>query len=426
MESFESLGLNSNLLAALSEMSWTSPTEVQAMTIPKIMKGRDVFVRAKTGTGKTAAFLLPIMQVMVPNRRPQALVILPTRELALQIDGVAKKLGRSSRITTTTVYGGVSLRPQIESLRHGVDIVVGTPGRIIDLMERGNINFDSIRFLVLDEADLMLDMGFIEDIGLIMRRLPEHRQTLLFSATTRPEILMIADRYMKDPAHISVGGEEQIVVTTIKHNYIVVDRFKKFATLLAFMRQEKSGRSIIFARTQATASLLYEILKDQHMNPILLHGGMTQARREYAMRNFRGERRGILIATNVAARGLDIPDVNDVINFDAPDDPTVYVHRVGRSARMGKDGKAFTIFSAGEDNLIRDIEAYSGVKMERIHVDSEQFRKVDFGKYMRRGSYRGQERRGTGFMASHEKDRKQFGRGGFRSRRRMFTPTGPR
>ncbi len=422
MENFEQMGLSPDLLKALRAMKFEKPTEVQSMAIPEILKGRDVYVRSKTGTGKTAAFLLPIMQMLQRGRDPGALVVVPTRELALQTDGVARKLAANSRLHVTTVYGGVSLNPQIDSLDAGTDLMIGTPGRIIDLMERGAAHMDGVRFLVLDEADLMLDMGFIDDIEYILKSMPRTKQTLLFSATSRKEIMDIADRHMNNPFHISVGPDDELVVTSIKHMYAIVPGTKKIATLLAYLktRMSANSKSIVFARTQIAASALYSALSDFGMSPLLLHGGMTQAKREMAMRRFKNDKSGILIATNVAARGLDISNITDIINFDVPDDPIVYIHRVGRSARMGKDGRAFTIFSSDQARELKNIEYYSNISMEREQINTDEFKNVSFGKYFQRGRYdsdrQGQSRgfrndRSGGFRGRS----RDGGRGGDRS-----------
>ncbi len=428
MESFEQMGLSPNILSALKAMKFDKPTEVQGTAIPEILNGKDVFVRSKTGTGKTAAFLIPLMQQMRPGRDPGALVVVPTRELALQIDGVARKLAANTKLHVTTVYGGVSLNPQIDALESGTDLLVGTPGRIIDLMERGAAHLSEVRFLVLDEADLMLDMGFIDDIEYILRSVPQGKQTMLFSATSRKEILEIADRHMHSPIHLSIGPDDELVVTTIRHTYTVVPGTKKIAALLSYLKMRASSnnnKSIVFARTQVAASALYSALNDFGMKPLLLHGGMTQARREKAMRQFKVEKTGIMIATNVAARGLDISNITDIINFDVPDDPVVYIHRVGRSARMGKDGRAFTIFSTDQARELKNIEYYSNIKMEREHVDTEEFGNVSFGKYFQRGRGRGDSRyggdRGSGRGSSGNRgDRNDRGASHYDNRRDGF------
>ncbi len=383
MTGFEDFSLKKEIRQALDELKFTEPTEVQAKAIPLMLEGKDVVVRSKTGSGKTAAFLIPIMQTLGREHGVGALVIAPTRELALQIEHVARKIGRYTGLKSTVVYGGVSTRPQADRIRQGASIVVGTPGRTIDLMEQGELDLNRVRFLVLDEADIMLDMGFIDDIKYIIESTPEGKQTMLCSATMPEKIKEIARGYMRSSVDVNVGGEEDLAVTTIENIYTVVDNSSKFSTLLGYMDHFKPKKSVVFARTQRSADILYRILKDQGYTPMILHGGITQARREVAMSAFRKVDNGVLIATNVAARGIDIVDISDVINFDAPDEPTVYIHRIGRSARMGRNGRAFTIFSNDQHGMVGAIERFAGVRLEKIHVDNRKFSGINYGHYIR-------------------------------------------
>lgn len=428
MAGFEKFSLGKGVLEALDELKFSEPTEVQEQTIPFVLHGKDVVVRSKTGSGKTAAFTIPIMQLLEQHSGVGALIVAPTRELALQIERVARMVGRHTQIRTTVVYGGVSTRPQSDRIREGANIVVGTPGRIIDLMERGDLDLKGIRFLVLDEADIMLDMGFIDDIKYIIESTPDNKQTMLFSATMPDKIKEIARGYMRSPVDISVGGEEELAVTTVKNLYTVVDNSSKFSTLLGYLDSYKPRKSLIFARTQRSADILYRILKDQGYQPVILHGGITQAKREMAMGAFRKMANGMLIATNVAARGIDIVDISDIINFDAPDEPTVYIHRIGRSARMGREGRAFTIFSRDQHGMIGAIERFAGVRLEKIEVDNRKFSRVNYGEYIRKAREyyeRGPRRFGGGQQDEHRglgRRRSEFGprghddRGGFRPR----------
>ena len=385
MEGFEKFSLKKEIMEAIREIGFNEPTEVQAKAIPEILAGKDVVVRSKTGSGKTAAFLIPILQNLHHHQGHgvEALIVAPTRELALQIESVANKLAKFTGVKTTVVYGGVSTMPQAERIRHGARIVVGTPGRIIDLMEQRHLDLSRVKFAVLDEADIMLDMGFIDDIRLILSKTPKSKQTMLFSATMPQKIIDIAREQMRDSINIGVGDEEQLAVTSIENLYTVVDNSYKFSTLLAYLSERSPKKSVVFARTQRSADILYRLLKDQGYNPVLLHGGITQARREIAMGSFRRNENGMLIATNVAARGIDVKDISDIINFDAPDEPTVYIHRIGRSARMGKNGRAFTIFSRDQHGLIGAIERFAGVSMRRIDVDSRKFGRINYGEYIR-------------------------------------------
>lgn len=336
------------------------------------MQGKDIIVRAKTGTGKTCAFLIPIMQKIAEARSPQALIIVPTRELALQIFDVANKLKQTKRNNIAVVYGGASINVQMYNLRQNPNIIIGTPGRIIDLIERKALYLNELKFLVLDEADTMLDMGFIEDIEFIMSKTPNAKQSMLFSATIPDEIKNTAERHMHHPLFLSIGKEEEIIISKIKHYYAISPKKLKFATLLAYIKKYNPKKAIIFVQTKYAANEIYDALKNQGIHAILLHGGLTQSRREISLRNFKSGAQ-FLIATNIAARGLDISGISDIISFDAPDIPNIYVHRVGRSARMNADGLAFTIVESDQKNFVSDIEYVTNIKMERLFLDPKPF-----------------------------------------------------
>ncbi len=375
MKAFSEMGLDPRLVEVLKKQNFVTATEVQEQAIPVALEGRDIIVRAKTGTGKTFAFLLPIKQRSRPGHEPETLILAPTRELALQIADVAKKLVLSQNRGIAVVYGGASINTQMHELSRNPDIVIGTPGRIIDLMNRGALRINSIRFLVLDEADTMFDMGFITDIEYILSQTPRSKQTMLFSATMPERIIGVAKRHMHDPVFLSVGGDDQIVVEKIKHYCAVVDNRMKFATLLAYVKEYNPRRAIIFVQTKYAANSIYSGMKGQGLSVILMHGGLSQAKREHSLREFKS-RGGFLIATNVAARGLDIQEVSDIINFDVSDDPRVYVHRVGRSARMNANGRSFTIVNRMQENIISDIEDTNNIKFERINLDGSQYRNI--------------------------------------------------
>lgn len=379
MKAFSEMNLEPTIVEALRRINFINATDVQEQVIPLALQGKDLIVRAKTGTGKTAAFLVPIKQMGRQSRDPEALIIVPTRELALQISEFAKKLGTDSR-SVAVVYGGASINVQIDALRRNPGIVIGTPGRIIDLMERGALRVEKIRFLVLDEGDTMLDIGFIDDLEFILSRTPGNKQTMLFSATMPDKIVQVAKRYMHDMTILKIGKPDELVVTQIKHLYAVAENREKFATLLAYIKQYNPKKAIIFAQTQYAASAIHDALEGQGYSSILLHGGLTQARREQSLRQFKGGAR-FMIATNVAARGIDIFGVSDIINFDIPDDPHIYVHRVGRSARMDASGRAFTITVPSERENVKDIEYIARIRMERIGLDPSPFRNIRvFGK----------------------------------------------
>ena len=376
MKEFRELNLRHELLEALKLMNFHNMTEVQEMSIPILMEHKDLIVRSKTGSGKTGAFLVPIIQKIEARGYPQALVILPTRELAVQVSSVAQKLSHRSGIRATVVYGGASINVQISNLRNGADIIIGTPGRILDLMDRGSLKLNRIKFLVLDEADLMLDMGFIEDIETIISMVPRERQTILLSATMPREIVDIARKYMKnDTVRLTIGEEEELTVNTITHGYFIASGRAKFAALLAYIDRFKPEKSIIFTSTQRESEYVHRFLNSNGFDAIVMHGGLTQAMRERSLRAFKDHAR-FLISTNLASRGLDIPDITDIINFDAPDEPKVYVHRVGRSARMGKNGRAFTIFGYDQEGLMDATKRVANVKMNHLELDTAKFKDV--------------------------------------------------
>jgi ATP-dependent RNA helicase DeaD len=425
VKKFEEMNLDRELIETLKGIHITDPTEVQQEAIPAALAGEDIIVRAKTGTGKTYSFLIPIMQNVVASSEPEALVIAPTRELALQIADSANKINRR-RINVAVIYGGASINVQAQKLRRGVGIVIGTPGRIIDMIKRRELNINAVKYVVLDEADTMLDMGFIEDVEYILSQTPRSKQTLLFSATMPEKIISISRRYMRNARVMTIGEEENITTEKIKHMYFITRREQKLAAMLAYIEHYNPSKAIIFAHTKYEANNLFHTLQKRGIDVVLLHGGLTQASRERSMGIFRG-RAKFLIATNVAARGIDIKDVSDIINFDVPDDPYVYVHRVGRSARMGKEGRAFTIATSNQAELIKDIEYVAKIRMERQHLNTEKFSRevMDRGNFRhgfrneggrgfqrREGGFRGRpfERRGGGHGRPNRYG-KQFDRG---------------
>ncbi len=372
MTKFETFNLKSELLNSLEEMNFIDATEVQEQAIPLALDNTDLVVRSKTGTGKTGAFLIPIIQKSDPKERISSLIITPTRELALQVYKVADKMGQKSKIRATVVYGGASIDNQIRNIRKGTNIIIGTPGRLIDLMKRGELDISKLKFLILDEADVMLDLGFIEDIEYIISKTPSKKQSMLFSATVPERVLNLAKRYMKNPQSLRIGEGGEMTVKTISHSYALSANSSKIATLLAYINEYNPSKSIIFSETKRGADYLYDVLAGQGFNVTVMHGDLTQAQREKSLQAFR-QNAQFLIATNVAARGLDIMDVSDVINFDTPSEPYVYVHRVGRSARMGNNGSAFTIIERNEMDLIRKIEHSVKIHMSRIELNQEPY-----------------------------------------------------
>ncbi len=384
---FTDMGLKPELLDALRRMNFVAPTEVQEQVIPIALTGKDIIVRAKTGTGKTAAFLIPIVQKIVSGSDPCALIVVPTRELALQIADVASKL-INKRESVTVVYGAASINVQMDNLDRHPEIVVGTPGRILDLVERGALRLEHIKFLVLDEGDTMLDMGFIDDIERIISKTPSTRQTMLFSATMPERIIEVAKKNMKEFEYMKIGNEEQLVAVGVKHYYTECEKFMKFATLLAYLDKYNPTKAIVFAHTKYAADEIHEALNRQGIESVIIHGNITQAKREGAIKAFkRGAR--LLIATNIAARGLDIQGVSDIINFDLPDDPVIYLHRVGRSARMNANGRAFSLITANQHDMIRDIEDINNIKIEKIDIDATKFKYAKIFSRDRRTNARG-------------------------------------
>lgn len=410
MKEFRELNLKHELLEALKQMNFHQMTEVQEKAIPVVLEGKDIVVRSKTGSGKTVAFLVPIVQSVEPERYPQAIVIVPTRELALQVSSVAQKLVGRSRTKVAIVYGGASINVQVQALERGAEIVIGTPGRILDLIDRGALVLDRIRFFVLDEADLMLDMGFIDDIKQIMSLAPRDRQSMLFSATMPRPIAEISRNHMKsDCVRLTIGEEEELTVSTITHGYFNASGRLKFAALLAYIDKFNPKKGIIFTSTQRESEFVHRFLQQQNIDAIVMHGGMSQSQRERSLHAFKSHVR-FLISTNLASRGLDIPDISDVINFDAPDDPHVYVHRVGRSARMGKNGRAFTMFGFEQRGLMKDIEMTANVEMVPIELDVDKYKDVQIPINERRhGGGAGRFRRGGDF---HHERRLEFHPGG--------------
>ncbi len=370
MTTFEEFNLKRELLEKLNGINFIKPTEVQEKSIPLALGGKDLVVKSKSGTGKTAAFLVPVIQTLDAKDAMGAIVVVPTRELAIQVFSMVQKLATGSKIRGALVYGGTSIGAQIDSLRQSPNIIVGTPGRIIDLMKRGYLKLNRTKILVLDEADVMLDMGFLEDVEYIMSIMPKQKQVMLFSATMAERITKLSERYMNNPRYINIGQDKELTVTLISHKYAMSKPSAKLATLFTYISEFKPKKSIIFSDTKHNADYLYSALIRQGYKATVMHGDQKQSQREKALVDFR---RGaqFLVATNVAARGLDITGISNVINYDTPSDPYVYVHRVGRSARMGAEGAAFSIVNPSDVALIREIERSVKIRMKYIELDSQ-------------------------------------------------------
>jgi ATP-dependent RNA helicase DeaD len=370
--SFESLGLRPELVQAVAERGYPAPMPIQEAVIPLMLNGQDVIGQAQTGTGKTAAFSLPILNNLLPSPAGvQALVLTPTRELAQQVTSFISEYSRHSAARVLSVYGGQSYGLQIGRLRRGVDIVVGTPGRLLDLIQRGELKLDAVRTVVLDEADEMLSMGFIEDIEAILSATPAERQTTLFSATLPQEIRRLAGKYLRSPQSVSIQAE-QVTVEAIDQRYYLVNEADKTAALTRLFEMEDIGSALVFVRTRLGTGDLANELSRRGFPAEALSGDLSQEMRERTMSRFRQGRVTVLVATDVAARGLDIEGITHVFNFDLSEDPEVYVHRIGRTGRAGKSGVAISLVAPTEKRRLRQIEAFTRRKLERLPLPSEQ------------------------------------------------------
>ena len=362
---FEQFSLDPRIGAAIKSAGYTTPTPIQQQAIPAVLDGRDVLGVAQTGTGKTAAFVLPILQRLTkgPMRRVRALIVAPTRELAEQIyqEGVA--LGKHTKVRSVTVYGGVSKAGQVTALKRGAEIVVACPGRLLDIANDGLIDLSHIEVLVLDEADRMCDMGFLPDIRRILKLLPAQRQTLFFSATMPNDIRRLANKILRNPATVQIGMIAP--AKTVSHVLYPVTQGLKKELLLATLQQTATGRVLIFTRTKYRARNLARDLQKRSYRASALQGNMTQNRRQQAINGFRNGRYDILVATDIAARGIDVSEISHVINFDMPDTVDAYTHRIGRTGRAYKTGEAFTFAVPGDEPMVRGIEKVLGTQIER-------------------------------------------------------------
>ncbi len=365
---FSELNLKPELNASLQKLKYEQPTEVQEKAIPLLLQGKDLVVRSKTGSGKTFAFLLPILQNLSPENKLQALILSPTRELAQQTDKEAHKLMPNAK--TVLLYGGVSITPQIEKLDRGAQIAVATPGRILDHMERGTIDLSYIRFVVLDEADRMLDMGFIDDVEKILRATPRNRQTMLFSATMPEQVIRISQRYMKNPETLMLQQDE-ITVKKIRQRVIGVDRKLKLDLLMKILKDPAAKKVMIFCNTKDWAERMGGILWKKRFQATSIHSGLSQNKRNRVIQDFNSGRYSILVATDVAARGLHIENVTHVINYDIPRNPKDYVHRIGRTGRAGKEGDAITFVTQIDEHLLRAVESEIKMFLEVQYVSPE-------------------------------------------------------
>src|SRR5690554_2914842 len=361
IRTFEALGLSSALLRTLETSGYTVPTPIQLQAIPLVLAGHDVLSAAQTGTGKTAAFGLPLLQRLAKEtppkgpRKARALVLVPTRELAVQVSESIKTYGRHLRLNVTMIFGGVGMQPQIDNLRRGVDILVACPGRLLDHLDSGHAKLDAVEMLVLDEGDRMLDMGFLPSIKRVLARVPKQRQTMLFSATFEPRIRGLAMELLDRPVEVQVAAQNTIA-DTIVHRVHPVDSSRKRDLLVEILAKRHTDRVLVFGRTKHGCNRLAEQLGQAGLPAVAIHGNKSQAQRQKALDAFKAGRARILVATDVAARGLDIPNLPLVINHDLPMVAEDYIHRIGRTGRAGVTGEALSLVSPEEGGLLRQIQ----------------------------------------------------------------------
>jgi ATP-dependent RNA helicase RhlE len=387
---FKALGLHSSLVQATRDLRYDTPTPIQAEAIPAVLAGRDVLATAQTGTGKTAAYLLPILQrlLALPKGTSQALVVTPTRELAQQVDDVLLGLAYHTSLRAGVLVGGTSMAPQEKSLRAGVELLVATPGRLLDHMRRSQARFDQVSILVLDEADRMLDMGFLPDLKRIIGRLPERKQTLLFSATMPPVIAKMARDILREPVNICIGKRSAPAVGITQAAYPVAEHLK--AKLLHHLLLHTDMPSVlVFTRTRRSARRLARGIAADGFTVGELHSDLTQPQRTRSMEAFRRGSMQILVATNIAARGVDVDHITHVISFDVPSNPDDYVHRIGRTARAGAEGDAFLLVSPTEEKALAQIERQVGQRLPRIILPDFDYAQASPERVGRQGRPRG-------------------------------------
>jgi ATP-dependent RNA helicase DeaD len=375
---FASLGLADSLVSAVTALGYEEPTPIQREAIPVLLSGSDMLGQAATGTGKTAAFALPLLDRLLKDAKTnrgkaRALVLVPTRELAMQVAEALHKYAKGSNLNVVPVYGGAPMDHQIRALRRGAEVVVGTPGRVLDHLRRKTLDLSTVEVLVLDEADEMLDMGFAEDIDLILAETPETRQTALFAATLAPRIAAIAGRHLKNPKRVTIAKEKLGAgkMPLVRQVAYIVGRGQKMTALGRILDFEGPKSAIVFCRTRIEVDELTDTLNAHGYGAQALHGGMVQKQRDRVMQLFRSEQADILVATDVAARGLDIDHVSHVINFDLPTAPEVYVHRIGRTGRIGREGMAITLANPREHRFLKYVEALTKQKIEILNLPSE-------------------------------------------------------
>jgi ATP-dependent RNA helicase DeaD len=425
-DAFAALGVRSSILRALAGLKFTEPSEIQKLVIPPAIQGVDILGQARTGTGKTAAFTIPILQVCQKGIPTQALILVPTRELAIQVDAEFQRLAEHTPLRALAVYGGQKIRAQLRFLEHDPEVIVGTPGRVIDLLDRRALGFDNLRMVVLDEVDRMLDIGFRDDIrnilsrakGIRVRADDDHSgarsseqtvQTIFVSATIGEEIEKLARKYMREPVLklIAPGADEKPTVEKVVQPYLSVQPWDKYRLLKTLLDQERPELAIVFCRTKHGAEKLAHRLTVDGIECREIHGNLRQNKRDKVMKNFRGGKFDVLVATDLASRGIDVADISHIINYDIPDDPEVYVHRVGRTARMGAGGKAFTFVSRDEGTQLTRVESLINMLIPELTLE---------------GFEPSLAPRGDGAPTSGRRSRRD---GGLREVRRPSAPTQP-
>ncbi len=406
---FTDFSLDARVLAGIQAAGFVSPTPIQQQAIPLVLQGRDVLGLAQTGTGKTAAFMLPVLQRLTqgPLRRPRVLIIAPTRELAEQIHETCTVLGKRTRVRSATIYGGVSKRAQSAALRRGPEVIVACPGRLLDHLGDGHLDLSGVEVLILDEADRLCDMGFLPDIRRILTHLPTQRQTLFFSATMPEEIRLLADQILDDPVTVQIGMTAP--ADTVAHALYPVPGRLKERLLLSLLPRLATGRVLVFTRTKRRARNLAQTLDREGYRVAALQGNMTQNRRQAALNGFRDGRYDILVATDIAARGIDVAEISHVINFDMPDTVDAYTHRIGRTGRAHQTGEAFTFADRGDEAMVWDIEQVLGTTIERRQLaglDYGDFVPERYGSQAPQGRARHARRRRSSAAGSHAPHRR--------------------
>jgi ATP-dependent RNA helicase RhlE len=397
---FEQFSLDRRIAAAIKTVGYTTPTPIQQQAIPPVLAGRDVLGLAQTGTGKTAAFLLPILQRLTkgPQRRVRALIIAPTRELAEQIHQMSVDLGQNTKVRGVTVYGGVSKNRQVTALRRGAEIVTACPGRLLDLLGDGAIDLSQVEVLVLDEADRMCDMGFLPDIRRILKALPAQRQTLFFAATMPKDIRRLADQILNNPVTVQIGI--MAPVESVSHALYPIPHKLKKRLLMDTLQQTATGRVLIFTRTKYRARNLARDLVKRGYRASALQGNMSQNQRDRAINGFRDGKYDILVATDIASRGIDVVEITHVINFDIPDTVDAYTHRIGRTGRADQTGVAYTFASEENAAMVREIEKVLGTKIERRRLPG-----FDYGDFVPEKQFQQRTRNQPRRKQAHQRSR---------------------